>query len=686
MDSRERRELTENMRRLSGSVPRTYVERGVSRRDKTEQRYTESGTDYESKPLSEYRRERQRSEADAGASAASYRENAGNSAGSPYEPYSSYRKPSQADRMTPDSETSRYGENRNNDRGSSSGESRASSGRRFNSRSSRPRRELAPDEEPPLLDTFRDAATRRYREKKDFNERYERSRTGASMVERERDKDGTAVRDVEYFVPKAIGDNAADINYGRKRKSRNRKPMKMWQKASLTTLSLFMVFLMLLGLGVSAMLNRMNFVDSAATKQGGSGGTNTMQLSVNAEADEDAAGLEDVDDSEIELPDAVMFDADIENVLLIGSDRRSMKETGRSDAMMLVTIDRKHKKIKMISFLRDLYIKIPGKYGTKLNSAYSVGGVDLLKQTIEANLGISVDKYIIVDFNAFKTVVNKIGKLNGKGGIKITVTSSEATYMCSHEKYGLFPRFSKGKGTYYMNGAEALNYARIRKIDSDFGRTKRQRKVLTEIITELKDLKTMDLGGIAYSCLEYVTTDFTKGELVGLVTEAAEIMNYETKQISIPIKGSYSVQHMSNGNEVLAANLNVNSKELIKFIYDDDMTYEGNQKEIRNIFLPDLKGIANSNVTTKKTTTSTEAGDVASTTAANGGTTQSTAKGGTTKSTAKKTTTTAKGGTTKSTAKKTTTTAKGGTTKSTAKKTTTTAKKTTTTTSAQAVG
>ena len=84
MDSRERRELTENMRRLSGSVPRTYVERGVSRRDKTEQRYTESGTDYESKPLSEYRRERQRSEADAGASAASYRENAGNSAGSPY--------------------------------------------------------------------------------------------------------------------------------------------------------------------------------------------------------------------------------------------------------------------------------------------------------------------------------------------------------------------------------------------------------------------------------------------------------------------------------------------------------------------------------------------------------------------------------------------------------------------------
>lgn len=652
MDSRERQELTENMRRINNSVPRGYVERGVSRRDKTEQKYTESGRDYESKPLSEYRRERQRSEATVG-ERSSYRERNAIREPLPTSEAVSDRQIPQNSGTPPYSETSRYGEEQNDIRRASSDSRRAASGGRFNSHSARTKREWNPDEEPPLLDTFREAATRRYREKKDFNERYERSRTGASMIERERDKTGTVVRDVEYFVPKVIGDNAADINYGgnHKRKSRNRKPMKMWQKASLTTMSLFLVFLMLMGLGVSAMLNRMNFVDSASTKKGGSGGANTMNLSVNAEADEDAAGLEDVDDSEIELPDAVMFDADIENVLLIGSDRRSMKEAGRSDAMMMVTIDRKHKKIKMISFLRDLYIKIPGKYGTKLNSAYSVGGVDLLKQTIEANLGISVDKYIIIDFNAFKTVVNKIGKLNGKGGIKITVTASEARYMCSHEKYGLFPRFSKGKGTYYMNGAEALNYARIRKIDSDFGRTKRQRKVLTEIITELKDLKTMDLVSIAYSCLEYVTTDFTKAELVGLVTEAAEIMNYETKQISIPIKGSYSVQHMSNGNEVLAANLNVNSKELIKFIYDDDMTYEGNQKEIRNIFLPDLKGIANSNVTTKKTTT-TEAGDGSATTAANGSTTQSTAK-------------------------KTT---------STAKKTASTAKKTTTTTSAQAVG
>lgn len=484
-------------------------------------------------------------------------------------------------------------------------------------RTRREERHWDEDEQPPLLDTLAENVEKKYNNRQEFRARYDRSTAGASTVKREVDEGGAVVREVEYFVPKLSGDNAKDINYGKKkRRTRNTRPMRRWEKASLTTVSLMLAFLMVLGLAFSALLNRMNFVQAASSQSrgGSTGGGQTLTVE-DMEADKAAAqAAEGINDNEIELPDAVMFDADIENVLLIGSDRRAKDEDGRSDAMMLLTIDRKHKKIKMTSFLRDLYIKIPGRYGTKLNSAYAVGGVDMLKQTIEANLGITVDKYIIVDFNAFKTVVNKIGKVNGKGGIKITVTSAEARYMCNHEKYGLFPRFSKGKGTYYMNGAEALNYARIRKIDSDFGRTKRQRKVLTEIISELKGLGYMDLINIGYSCLEYVTTDFTKAELVGLATEATSVMNYDNAQISIPVKGSYTVQHMSNGNEVLAANLKVNATILSDFIYKDDMKYEGNNKEVHGIFLPDLKGIANSNVTTKKHETT-------STTAAGGGTT-----------------------------------------------------------------
>lgn len=677
-DSDESRELSENMRDISSTMPRMYVERGINRhtgsnaRNVRQERKQAENAEIGSM-FSEYRQARLRAEAAQAAAQEAHqdREDAMEQA----EAEAGEAKPLEE-----------YGSQYERREGSTS---RNVSPRKFNRRA-RPAREWEEDEQPPLLDTIAQAVERRASSRRDFNERYENSRTGASTVRRETENGGAVVRDVEYFVPKLTGNNAAQINYGtRNRKSKNRRPMRQWQKASLTTISLLLVFVMLLGLAVSTMLNRMNFVNTAQTNNA----LAVQDMAADTEAAEAAKGI---DDSDIELPDAVLFDADIENVLLIGSDRRSMDEEGRSDAMMLLTIDRKHKKIKMTSFLRDLYIKIPGKYGTRLNSAYAVGGVDLLKQTIEANLGITVDKYIIIDFTAFKTVVNKIGKINGKGGIKITVTAAEANYMCHHEKYGLFPRFEKGKGTYYMNGAEALNYARIRKIDSDFGRTKRQRKVLTEIINELKDLGYMDLISIGYTCLEYVTTDFTKAELVGLATEAADIMNYENNQISIPVKGSYTTQHMSNGNEVLAANLSVNAKILGQFIYDDDMTYEGNNKEIKGIYLPDLKGIANSNVTTKATTTTTEA-DSESTTAAESSTTKAGDQSTTTTKAGDKTTTTAKAGaktttTTKAAAKTTTTTkaaAKTTTTTQAAAQTTTTTKAaaaTTTTTVVQAVG
>ena len=642
MDNTERGELSRNIRSINHSMPRNYVERGVSRYDLKRKAQEEDSIEYQPKTMEEYRRERLRQEEEERQAAID-------------------AAPIPESRFHPKGAT--YG---------SDGKEHSERAKHFQRRSSRPARQLEPDEEPPLLDTFRAAAQRRRESKRDFENRYKHSINGASRVEhiKEKNKNGTVIRDVEYYVPKLAGEETAELSASKrsKKKKRNRKPMKMWQKASITGICLFMAFLMSLGMGASALLNRMNFVQNEPANQRGSGS------SYNAKADAEAAAeMDGVDDTEIELPDTpILFDSDIENILLIGSDRRSMSEEGRSDAMMMLTIDRKHKKLKMTSFLRDLYVKIPGKYGSKLNSAYSVGGVNLLKQTITANLGINVDKYIIVDFNAFKTVVNKIGKLNGKGGIKITVTGAEARYMCSHEKYGLFPRFSKGKGTYYMNGAEALNYARIRKIDSDFGRTKRQRKVLTEIMTELKDVSKVDLLSIAYSCLEYVTTDFSKGELVGLVTEAAQIANYETKQISIPIKGSYSVQKMSNGNEALAANLSVNSDKLIKYIYDDDMTYEGNEKEIRGIYLPNLKGIANSKLTTRKDTTSTTAGE--GDTTEKGSTKSTTAKGSAKSTTAKGSakSTTAKGSTKSTTAKGTTksTTAKGTTKSTTAKGTT----------------
>lgn len=592
MDTNERDRLAESVREFNASArpSHTYIERGISRKQTSRKEPESIPAATETKSYSDYRRER-------------------------------------------DSEL--YDELREQREGAKSSSGAA---RRFKSRQRNARRTLSEGEQPPLTHSLREMATRKSRQEKEFSERYDRSRSGASKIEREKVKGGSAVRDVEYFVPKISGDNANDINYGtRKRKTHNKKPMRMWKKASLTAASLFLVFIMFLGMGVNLLLNRMNFVSEAEKK------AQEYQLQQqNAAADAEAAAQAAlVDDSGLELPDAVMFDADIQNVLLIGSDRRNTSDLGRSDAMMMVTIDRKHKKIKMTSFLRDLYVKIPGKYGAKLNSAYAVGGAELIKATIEANLGITVDKYVIVDFTAFKSVVNRIGKLNGHGGIKMTVTAAEARYMCSHETYGLFPRYQKGAGTYYMTGAEALNYARIRKIDSDFGRTNRQRKVLAQIVEEMKGLGYMDLIGIGYSCLEYVTTDFTKAELVGLATEAAEIMGYDMKQITIPINGSYKTQNLNASTEVLAANLKVNAQKLAAFIYDDDMTYESNKKKIVGIYIWSIEGIKNSNATTKKTTTTTAASDTTKAESSSS-TTKAKSSGGTTSARRSTTATTAR--------------------------------------------
>ena len=296
MDYTERGELSRSMKNISNSIPRNYVERGVCRSDAPKKETVHQPANMDEFRAERLREETRRKEEQAAA------ERAGAASQGRF-----HRK------------GATYGTDRNNPPHTEE------AARRFRTRSTRQEKQLAPDEEPPLLDTFREAVSRKREAKRDFDERYEHSRSGASHIEREKakGKNGSVIRDVEYYVPKLEGDSG-DLTPTRKKKKRNRKPMKMWQKASVTALCLFMVFLFSVGMGVSALLNRMNFVDQQQTAQRGSGSA------FNAEADAQAAAeMDGVDDTEIELPDTpIMFDSDIENILLIGSDRRSKSEDG----------------------------------------------------------------------------------------------------------------------------------------------------------------------------------------------------------------------------------------------------------------------------------------------------------------------------------------------------------------------
>ena len=193
------------------------------------------------------------------------------------------------------------------------------------------------------------------------------------------------------------------------------------------------------------------------------------------------------------------------NILLVGQDRREGEGRQRSDTMILCSINPETGETSLISFLRDLYVQIPGGYSdNRLNATYVFGGFELLNVTLTENFGVSIDGNFEVDFTGFEAIIDMVG------GIDIELTSAEAAYMnkCGHP--------SIVSGVNHLDGAEALTYARARKIDSDFGRTERQRKVLLAVYEQAKNLPVSELLSLLYNTLPYLTTDLTDGEIVSL--------------------------------------------------------------------------------------------------------------------------------------------------------------------------
>ena len=151
------------------------------------------------------------------------------------------------------------------------------------------------------------------------------------------------------------------------------------------------------------------------------------------------------------------------NILLVGQDRQAGQGRQRSDTMILCSYNPNTNEVSLISFLRDLYVSIPGGYSNnRLNAAYAFGGFPLLYKTLEQNFGVKIDGGVEVDFGGFTELIDLIG------GVDIYLTAKEAPYVATSCKEGMN----------HLNGRKALNYARIRKIDSDFGRTNRQRTLI----------------------------------------------------------------------------------------------------------------------------------------------------------------------------------------------------------------
>ncbi len=191
----------------------------------------------------------------------------------------------------------------------------------------------------------------------------------------------------------------------------------------------------------------------------------------------------------------------ITNILLIGVDDSS-EGTSRSDSMILVSLDFIHGKIKLTSLLRDCYLEIPGKNNAKLNAAYSYGGAQLLCDTIEYNFKVDIDHYIKVDFGMFTKLIDSIG------GIDIEVTEKEAKFINRTSRQNI----NYGSSV-HLNGEETLVYCRIRKLDTDYMRSFRQRKVISAIINKVNSTSPVETLRAVWNVLPLLETDMSAPEI-----------------------------------------------------------------------------------------------------------------------------------------------------------------------------
>ena len=259
-------------------------------------------------------------------------------------------------------------------------------------------------------------------------------------------------------------------------------------------------------------------------------------------------------------------DDNIVNVMLIGQDRRPGEDRARSDSMILVTFNKEKKTITMTSFMRDLYVKIPGGYlDNRINTSYSLGGIELLNQTLYENFGVVVDATVEVDFGQFRNIIDLLG------GVEIELDEAEARYI--NKKMNTR---DVEPGVQILNGRQALWYARNRSTGgtSDFGRTNRQRTVLNALIEAYKNKPLTEMIGLLDDILPLVTTDLTQGEVLDYVIALFPMFSEcEIITQQIPVQGGF-YDATIRGMQVLVPYMDINRQALIDSLTNSETIEE----------------------------------------------------------------------------------------------------------------
>ena len=261
--------------------------------------------------------------------------------------------------------------------------------------------------------------------------------------------------------------------------------------------------------------------------------------------------------------------ANMRHLLLIGIDARPGETTGRSDTMMIVTLDPDGNVIKLTSIMRDLYVEIPGRKNNRINATYVFGGPELLMETIELNFGVHIDHYIAVNFSMLGKLIDSIG------GLTLTVENEyymrriNAVIKQDNRVLGIDrnDQLLTEPGEQLMTGKQAQAYARYRygTADGDFGRTVRQREIITKIFEKLNQMTTIELMGLVVDNFDNVYTNLSVSDLASYAPVLISMKDAEIQEMRLPIDGGYQSKTIA-GMSVLVPNREKNMQALLEFL------------------------------------------------------------------------------------------------------------------------
>lgn len=256
------------------------------------------------------------------------------------------------------------------------------------------------------------------------------------------------------------------------------------------------------------------------------------------------------------------------NILLLGVDSRTSSFSGRTDTMILLSVDIEGNLIKMTSFLRDTYVSIPGYKNNRLNAAYVYGGFDLLAATFEENFGIRPDAYVIVNLSGLTRVIDELG------GVYVDVDSKKidrinaVIYWYNKQVLDLSNLrdgyLTKG-GLQKLTGKQAEAWARYRYSESDMQRAERQRQLISIIFEQICTMSLSELMSFAMDNIDLVKTNLGISDIISLAPAVLVLRDAEIRELQIPISGGYKSQTIS-GMSVLVPDRQKNANALAEFL------------------------------------------------------------------------------------------------------------------------